>query len=102
MLIENRRTGESEEIPVCVNAKFHAYWEKAAKEVGLEMIQALGGLWITADYRDRFLSELMRLKTWAAAQAATDDYLPEMARRIDAIVEAIISHPLDRYEISFG
>jgi hypothetical protein len=64
MLIENRRTGQSEEVPVCTNPTFHADWERVAKEEGLEMIQALGGLWLTAEYRDRFLGDLAKLKAW--------------------------------------
>ena len=102
MLIEKISTGQSEEIPVCANVKFHAYWEKAALEEGLDMIKALGGLWITADHRNQFLGELDKLKTWAMYQAATDEYFPEMVRRIDAIVEAIKYHPVEQYKISFG
>lgn len=102
MLITNRRTGQSEEIPVCTNPTYHAYWDRAAMEEGLEMIQALPALWITPQFRDRFLVELAQLKAWAAARATTDEYLPEMVQRIDRIVEVVSSHPLDGYEISFG
>jgi hypothetical protein len=44
MIIENLCTGQLKEIPVCTNATYHAYWKRGAKEAGLEMIQALGGL----------------------------------------------------------
>src|SRR4051812_24346932 len=102
MLIKNRSTRQSEEIPICTNSTFHAYWERAATEKGLDMIRALGGLWVTAEYRDQFLDELAKLKVWADARAGTDDYLSEMNQRIDRIVEAITSHSFDEYEFSFG
>jgi len=102
MLITSHRTGQSEEIPICTNAKWIGYWLRAAEEERLEMIEALGALWITAQFRDRFLGELIKLKAWAAARVATDEYFPEMVQRIDSIVEAISSHALDDYEVSFG
>jgi hypothetical protein len=102
MLLKDRRDGRWEEIPVCTNSRFVEYWESAAADEGLEMIQALGGLWVTAQYRDRFLGELAQLKGWASSHAVADEYLPEMVRRIDTIMEAVESHPIDDYEISFG
>ena len=102
MLIKSRLTEPSEEIPVCTNTKWISYWLRAAEEMGLEMIQALSALWVTAEFRDRFLNELAILKAWATGQSETDEYLPEMADRIDAIVQAITTHSLDEYEVSFG
>ncbi len=101
MLIENRRTGQSQDIPICTNSTFHAYWERAAVEEGLEMIQALGGLFLTADHRERFLGELANLKLWTARHTS-DEYIPAMVQRIDGIVEMIRSHPLSDYDVSFG
>ena len=102
MLIQNRHTGHSEEIPVCTNRTYHTYWKRAATDENLEMVQALGGLWITPVYRDQFLQELARLREWAAARSSSDEYMLEMIHRVDTIVEAISRHPLAEYEISFG
>jgi hypothetical protein len=102
MMIENRLTNQLEEVPICSNATYHTYWKRAATVEGLEMIQALGGLWVTPEYRDQFMNELTKLKAWATSQAVKDDYLSEMAKRVDNVMEALLTHPLDDYEISFG
>jgi hypothetical protein len=95
-------TDESKEIPVATASSFRTYWEPAAQELQLEMIQALGGLWITPRFRDRFLGELGQLKIWVLARVNDSPYFPEMISRIDEIIVAIQSHPLEEYEISFG
>ncbi len=102
MLVTNRRTGDVVEIPVCTNSTFHRYWEQAAKEEGLEMIEALPALWVTSQFHDRFIAELTTLRKWADNHRGTDDYYPEMTRRIDMIEAAIASHPLEEFEVSFG
>jgi len=81
MQIENRNTGQAEEIPICTIAKFRGNWEPAAETEQLEMLQALGGLWITVQYRDRFLDELVKLKAWASSRAPSDEYIPETNKR---------------------
>jgi hypothetical protein len=95
-------SGESAEVPVATNATYHSYWKRAAVELNLEMIDALGALWITAQFKDQFVDELGKLRTWTLDCINNDPYMPEMLRRIDAIVEAIRLYPIDEYEISFG
>ena len=102
MSIMKRSSGISEEIPVATMSAYRSYWKRGAEDLNLGMIDALGALWITPQFRDRFLDELCKLKTWATAHEEEDPNIAEMIVRLDAIVEAIQSHSLDEYEISFG
>ena len=102
MLIEDRRTGEATDIPVCTTAMFRTYWVQAAQAERLDMIRALGALSLTGEFRPRFIAELERVRSWAGRLPADDTYKPEMTARIDTIERALATHPADAYEVSFG
>lgn len=102
MGITDRKTGAMEDVPVCTTATFRKFWLPAAKELGLEMIQALGALEVTAPYRERFLAELHKLDHWVVEHLSEDAYFEEMRRRIETIIKRLQEISLDRFEVFFG
>jgi hypothetical protein len=102
MGITDRSTGVMQDVPVCTNDAWRRFWLPAAKELCLEMAEALPALWITEEYRDRFLAELQKLDGWASEHENEDVYFAEMKRRIKLVTERVRETSLQRFEVSFG
>jgi hypothetical protein len=103
MGITDRMTGVMvEDVPVCTTATFRQFWLPAAQELGLGMIEALPALWVTQEYRERFLDELRKLEKWALKHEPENAYFSEMRSRIRTVAVRVGETPLTRFEICFG
>ena len=93
MTVKNVRTGGVQVYPVCTSDRWLQYWDPAASELGLEMIQALPVLLLKSEHKARFVSEIEKLLQWLE-ENGSDGYMqvvmPERIRAIGAIVNTRI------------
>jgi hypothetical protein len=102
MSITEKGTGKISFTRLCSVEEFNTIWKPAAEELGLEMVSALDALWITAEFKDRFIHELSVLRDWAQCRLASDPSHADMVKTINNVIDAVKGSILEDVEISFG
>jgi hypothetical protein len=96
-----KKTGVSEFIPICTTKVFVTQILPVAKELRLEMIECLPALTITAEFREKFLSELTRYRAWVDSNLWTDNR-KSFLESLENLEKIVSSTSLEDFDLSTG
>jgi hypothetical protein len=105
LIKKSRRNPERfEEIPIATNTTFERYWLPGARDLGLCLVPLLWEpFYLNAAERTQLLTELHRLRDWAAANPMVDESQSRnMVERINTLISALSSDEGDETEFCFG